>query len=340
MSVLWRVSVAAALWIAINLVCAPRALAQQLLKGVTGPQCAAQGGRIIAWSNTAGSGANVGECLVPAPGAGSASTPSRAPPPPSAAGIVGGFGQVLNGLNALQNNEPPSTSPAPARPEAAPEGDDRSLQTAFGVYRLAADLSRQGEFCRAAETFRLAARHFQRAGHTKGRDDALFQASLVLADCEDKQKAREAAADAPPKVGTCVPYFQKMRKLFRDNAAACLKETRLLQSLTDMLGSAKLSSGDASFTRASAPSLFGILDASDPGWSISGDVASPKCAVPLRVRAQNEAFSECARVYLCGAIAASCGERTARKSSTADCVSISQACIAKHPVPQNREAKR
>ena len=36
--------------------------AQQLHKGVTGPQCAAMVGRITTWTNTAGSGPSVGDC--------------------------------------------------------------------------------------------------------------------------------------------------------------------------------------------------------------------------------------------------------------------------------------
>jgi hypothetical protein len=107
-----------------------------------------------------------------------------------------------------------------------------------------------------------------------------------------------------------------------------------------MLGTDTSAGGDPSFTRASAPELFAILAADDPGWTITATRASPKCGVPLRVRAQNEAFSECARVYLCGAAAASCGLRRARQTNTSDCIPISQACLAEHPVPQMGEEGR
>jgi hypothetical protein len=40
-------------------------VAQQLYVMQTGPQCAARGGRIITWTNTAGQGTDVGECYVP-----------------------------------------------------------------------------------------------------------------------------------------------------------------------------------------------------------------------------------------------------------------------------------
>ena len=62
----------------------------------------------------------------------------------------------------------------------------------------------------------------------------MLQAELVETDCMDQQ-AR--GSQATQRAGSCVPYFQKMRKMFCENAAVCLKETRLLQSLVDMAGS-------------------------------------------------------------------------------------------------------
>ena len=211
-----------------------------------------------------------------------------------------------------------------------------AYETGRGVYDLAARQSRNRNYCRSAENFLLAARHFARAGDKTAAENAMFQAGLVQADCKDqKERAVKAAtvkASTPKEAqrsGSCVAYFQNMRKLFRDNAAVCLKETRLLQSLVDKVGQS--ASGDPSFTRASAPELFAILDPSDPGWTLSATRASPKCGVPLRVDAQNDAFSECARVYLCGAAAASCGLRRARETNSSDCIPISHACLAPAP---------
>jgi hypothetical protein len=308
--------------------------AQQLHKGVTGPQCAAMGGRITTWTNTAGSSPSVGECYVPASGAS-----GKAAPPPSGnagttAGAVGGMLDLLSTLNTPQDAQPSLPSEAEEPPAAPRPSDVDAYETGRGVYDLAARQSRNRNYCRSAENFLLAARHFARAGDKTAAEKAMFQAGLVQADCKD-QNERAVKAAAPKQAqrsGSCVTYFQNMRKLFRDNAAVCLKETRLLQSLVDMVGQS--ASGDPSFTRTSAPELFAILDPSDPGWTLSATRASPKCGVPLRVDAQNDAFSECARVYLCGAAAASCGLRRARETNSSDCIPISRTCLTQHPVPQ------
>lgn len=305
--------------------------AQQLHKGVTGSQCAAMGGRIITWTNTAGSGQSVGECYVPAAAPSGRATPQPSNSVGAAAGVAAGVLDLLKGFEALQ--EPRSSEPSEAQeaPVAPSPRVSRAEEIGRGVYRLAAEQSRGRNFCQAADNFRLAARYFNKAGDTPGAENANLQAGLVEADCKDQQAS---SSQATQRAGSCVPYFQKMRKMFRENAAVCLKETRLLQSLIDMAGSNQTASGDPRFTRASAPELFAILEPNDPGWKQTATHASPKCAVPLRVGAQSEAFSECARVYLCGAAAASCGLRRARETNTNDCLPISHACLAEHPVPK------
>jgi hypothetical protein len=214
---------------------------------------------------------------------------------------------------------------------------DQTAARAQGIYDLAARQSQGRDYCRAAHNFRLAARHFAEAGDARAADEAMFQAGFVQADCKDQQAANAGTIRQEERRAhqSCVPYFQAMRKMFRDNAAICLKETRLLQSLTDMAGKNQTSRGDPTFTRASAPELFAILDLNDPGWTMSATHASPRCKVSLRVDSQDQAFSECARVYLCGAAAAYCGLQRARQDTTGDCVSISHACLAQHPVPQS-----
>ena len=298
------------------------------------------GGRILTWTNTAGSGPSVGECYVPAAGPSGRATPPSPNTIGAATGAAAEILGLLDNLNVPQETQPPAPAETP-EPLAAPPPHDRgrAQDTGRGIYDLAARQSRERNYCRAAENFLLAARHFARAGDKPAADDAMFQAGLVQADCNDQQaaKATPVKANTPKekqRSGSCVTYFQNMRKLFRDNAAVCLKETRLLQSLVDMVGKGQSASGDPTFTRASAPELFAVLDASDPGWTLTATRASPKCGVPLRVGAQNEAFSECARVYLCGAAAASCGLRRARETDTSDCIPISHACLARHPVPQ------
>jgi hypothetical protein len=338
-----RTLASVAILLALQLAGADLAAAQQLHKGVTGPQCAAMGGRILSWTNTAGSGPSVGECYV------AAAPPRAAPSPPAGNNIgaateaaIGIFG-ILSNLPQSQPSEPIEQEPEERPPAAAAPapGQERAAEIASGIYRLAAQQSRKKDYCRAAENFRLAAQRFLQAGESAAAEDANLQAGLVQADCEDRRAAKavpikSGVANEPQGAGTCVPYFQQMRKLFRDNAAVCLKETRLLQSLTDMVGKTS-SSGDPTFTRASAPELYAILKPSDPGWTISATHASPRCNEPLWVSGQDVAFSECARVYLCGAAAASCGLRRARQTKTNDCIPISQTCLAQHPVPQMAE---
>jgi len=56
------------------------------------------------------------------------------------------------------------------------------------------------------------------------------------------------------------------------------------------------------------------------------------CSTPLSVNAQNEAFSECARVYLCAARALACAEKLAAQGT--DCRTAVSTCQARNPVPQ------
>ena len=143
---------------------------------------------------------------------------------------------------------------------------------------------------------------------------------------------------APDTTRSCVPYFQTILKNFERNAALCLRDTRLLRSLTDMVENSKEVQTDRYVTRNSAPELFAYFDPLDPRWIMAGDKAYPNCNLPMTVASQSEAFMECARVYLCGAAAASCGLSRAETSGSNQCVPISQSCLAENPVPQQMTA--
>jgi hypothetical protein len=137
---------------------------------------------------------------------------------------------------------------------------------------------------------------------------------------------------------SCVPYFRNMLENFKRRAALCLRDTRLLRSLTDMVETDRNTTGDVHITRNTAPELFAHFDPMDPRWTISTERASPNCDLPLTVATQSEAFMECARVYLCGARAAHCGLEQAARTKTNQCLPISHACLATNPVPQHMTA--
>src|SRR5690349_9687195 len=78
-------------------------VAQQLYVMQTGPQCAARGGRIITWTNTAGQGTDVGECYVP-PRAGGGATGSyygSGGGDPRAAAVALGAGLFINLMSQM-----------------------------------------------------------------------------------------------------------------------------------------------------------------------------------------------------------------------------------------------
>jgi hypothetical protein len=155
---------------------------------------------------------------------------------------------------------------------------------------------------------------------------------------------RQADPHRPPETlpvdgQPCVTYFQNMKENFKRRAALCLRDTRLLRSLTDMVESNTNTSGTEYITRNTAPELFAYFDDMDPRWVKVGEHARmPNCSLPMTVAAQNEAFMECARVYMCGMRAASCGMERARQSDTNQCIPISRQCLAENPIPQQMTA--
>lgn len=64
--------------------------------------------------------------------------------------------------------------------------------------------------------------------------------------------------------------------------------------------------------------------------------SSPKpCSAPIVVSSQQEAFSECARLYQCAKAALDCVVETVRASGTCDPqdTGVSCACMQRHPIP-------
>jgi hypothetical protein len=168
---------------------------------------------------------------------------------------------------------------------------------------------------------------------------------------------------APPvEAQQCVGYFQTMFEGMREQLGVCSKRNKLLVSFCDAASLEFYAPGspdapgdkrgkvypgglpqstDPTYTEASAPDFrVWLPDRPDGRWRRNGDNVVFNCNMPLSPNPmpQNEAFLECARVYACGARAARCGLETARRTNTANCPAISQACLATHPVPQGTSA--
>lgn len=190
----------------------------------------------------------------------------------------------------------------------------------------------------AAELYRQAMEFSAKAGDAemalairREQDSAAALSAAMAADAGD-----DAAS------GSCVSYFERMRDEMTRNAGICLKDDKLLASLTDMADEGNRenpeSIGEPNFTRASIPDFIGTFGP-DPRWTIAADDSvTPNCEVPLKVGAQDESYLECWRVYACGHQAAACGLEYARRTKTRQCASISALCLSQHPIPRMAEA--
>jgi hypothetical protein len=163
-------------------------------------------------------------------------------------------------------------------------------------------------------------------------------------------------ASANASAQQCVDRYQQMLQQFKKNAGECAKNNKLMTGFveqadlkfygqgspdgrTDVPG--RIAPGtvelDPNFTRNSAHDFQAVLPPYPDGrWRLAGGRIIFNCTQPLdpNPMPQNEAFLECARVYVCGAAAAQCGLNAARASASSNCNQISQACLAANPVPQ------
>jgi hypothetical protein len=203
-----RISATAFVVLSTTLTIPNAARAQQLIPKTTGPQCAAWGGRILTWTNTAGRGPEVGECLIPPSGRGGGAG-YQAPPSNSGAnnaaaalGVASGILGVIGALNDITQDQgsgsPPAVDASSARNDdnEAPAGSvDVALATRN--YERGARHNRVRRPCEAASFFARAARYFANAGDETRRQDALFQSSLSQADCEEVKRRQAGKAGAP-----------------------------------------------------------------------------------------------------------------------------------------------
>ena len=190
--------------------------AQQLIPKTTGPQCAAMGGRILTWTNTAGRGVEVGECLVPPNGGGGGGGRNVAPPPPSVdpaavAGAIGAFGNLLDILGSTAGGAgegQPSSMPPSTNRERDPRagaGNMDPMARAERLFSRGAQENQNRAPCKATQLFLAAARYFAAAGDTGHRKEALFQASFAQAECDDATATAEAPTGDEQYVYYCPP---------------------------------------------------------------------------------------------------------------------------------------
>lgn len=226
-----------------------------------------------------------------------------------------------------------TTTPAPTKPANAPS-EKQTAAPQNGVPTAAQQAALAGSII--DEIGRV------RSGQIAATPPATGASQEPPLDPVETDPHRFAPRPPAPEEGQpCVTYFENMRANFKRNAALCLKDHELMRSLTDMVEKETSTVEEinrAPITRNSVPTLFAHFDPLDPRWSVSGEHASPNCDLPLTVATQREAFMECARVYMCGMRAATCGLELAKRRETKNCLPISQACIEKNPVPQRMAA--
>lgn len=176
-----------------------------------------------------------------------------------------------------------------------------------------------------------------RSGQEDGKQKSSTGASLPEDfDPRTFDSYRNDPPELPQEGMLCRQYFLRMLDAFHQNAKLCIRDTRLLQSITEMVQKEiqDITEDDRLVTRKTPPKLYAYFAENDPRWQNMGDYFEPRCEMPMTVSTQEESFKECARVYLCGARAAQCGLKRSRGTKTKDCRPISEACLAENPIPQ------
>ena len=129
----------------------------QLIPRLTGPDCAARGGTIQTWTNTAGQGPDVGECYIPPkldPGRSGYVAPA-APRNNNTAAALGFLSAVQNLLEAVQDLNAPSADNQAGPQQQESPGRDGADDDRFVYYcppeGNVYDLTRPGRYVRPGE---------------------------------------------------------------------------------------------------------------------------------------------------------------------------------------------
>jgi hypothetical protein len=172
-------------------------------------------------------------------------------------------------------------------------------------------------------------------------------AALALVALSAFQPFFASSADAQQ----CLEQFQKSAQQFHANLGICAKRHRLMDSVPEvvMLKQAietksahewtvtywkDRGGADPKFTWQSKPDYKVTLpDEADGRWKSDGKSISFNCALPLDVKAQDESFLECARVYSCALQASSCAVTEAHRTNATDCSRVANQCLQRHRIP-------
>lgn len=149
----------------------------------------------------------------------------------------------------------------------------------------------------------------------------------------------------------CVQQFQESAQKYHQNLGTCAQRHRLMDGVPELV---KLyqemeqkspyelqttyykqrGQADPSYTARSVPD-FKVRVADDPAgrWKSQGGTISFNCSPPLDVRAQDESFMECARVYACALQASTCAVVEAHRTNATDCTKVANQCLQKHRIP-------
>ena len=149
----------------------------------------------------------------------------------------------------------------------------------------------------------------------------------------------------------CVAQFQQNAAQYYAHLGTCAQRHRLMESVVelDMLKQQieqknahewtttywrEKGGADPKFKWDSKPDYkVKLPDDAQGRWKSDSTGISFNCALPPSVKAQDEAFLECARVYSCALQATSCAVAEAHRTKATDCTSVANQCLQRHRIP-------
>ncbi len=119
-----------------------------------------------------------------------------------------------------------------------------------------------------------------------GQEDSKQKSSTGASLPEDfDPKTFDTYRNDPPELPTegmpCRHYFLRMLEAFHQNARLCIRDTRLLQGIEQMVQKPieDITEDDKLVTRKTPPNLYAYFAEKDPRWKDMGDHFEPQCDV-------------------------------------------------------------